>query len=113
MSPLNPVLLFDESGKLVRSFGAGMMAFPHGIHVDRVGTMPVTATTAGRTRRAAPAVAEQPVVGQQRAVVLPQVAARPVRKQAEAAVVRLQQLLRQARQSDTRCSSSVPKARSC
>jgi hypothetical protein len=42
MSPLNPVLLFDESGKLVRSFGAGMMAFPHGIHVDRDGNVWVT-----------------------------------------------------------------------
>ena len=42
MSPLDPVLLFDESGKLVRSFGAGMMAFPHGIHVDRDGNVWVT-----------------------------------------------------------------------
>jgi streptogramin lyase len=42
MSALDPVLLFDESGKLVRSFGAGMMAFPHGIHVDRDGNVWVT-----------------------------------------------------------------------
>jgi secreted PhoX family phosphatase len=42
MSPLDPVILFDESGKLVRSFGAGMMAFPHGIHVDRDGNVWVT-----------------------------------------------------------------------
>jgi streptogramin lyase len=42
MSPLNPVLLFDESGKLVRSFGAGMMVFPHGIHVDRDGNVWLT-----------------------------------------------------------------------
>src|SRR5215475_12857229 len=35
MSAVDPILLFDQSGKLVRSFGAGMMAFPHGIHVDR------------------------------------------------------------------------------
>jgi sugar lactone lactonase YvrE len=42
MSPLDPVLLFDESGTLVRSFGAGMMAFPHGIHVDRDGNVWVT-----------------------------------------------------------------------
>jgi sugar lactone lactonase YvrE len=42
MSTLNPVLLFDEKGNLVRSFGAGMMAFPHGIHVDRDGNVWVT-----------------------------------------------------------------------
>jgi sugar lactone lactonase YvrE len=33
-SDLDPVLHFDASGRLVRSFGAGMLAFPHGIHVD-------------------------------------------------------------------------------
>jgi len=32
MSPLDPVLKFDASGKLVKSFGAGMIAFAHGIH---------------------------------------------------------------------------------
>jgi sugar lactone lactonase YvrE len=42
MSDLDPVLLFDESGKLVRSFGKGLMAFPHGIHVDRDGNVWVT-----------------------------------------------------------------------
>jgi hypothetical protein len=38
----DPVLLFDESGKLVRSFGAGLMIFPHGIHVDADGNVWVT-----------------------------------------------------------------------
>src|SRR5262245_830238 len=33
-SDLPAVLKFDETGKLVTSFGAGMFAFPHGIHVD-------------------------------------------------------------------------------
>jgi sugar lactone lactonase YvrE len=42
MSPLNPVLKFDASGKLVKSFGAGMIAFAHGIHVDRDGNIWVT-----------------------------------------------------------------------
>src|SRR6266545_2450097 len=42
MSPLNPVLKFDASGKLVKSFGAGMIAFAHGIHVDRDGNVWVT-----------------------------------------------------------------------
>lgn len=36
------VLKFDESGKLVKSFAAGMFIFPHGIHVDREGNVWVT-----------------------------------------------------------------------
>ena len=35
----NPVHLFDESGREVRSFGAGMFVWPHGIHVDRDGNV--------------------------------------------------------------------------
>ena len=35
----NPVHLFDESGREVRSFGAGMLVWPHGIHVDRDGNV--------------------------------------------------------------------------
>jgi len=42
MSPLDPVLKFDASGNLVKSFGAGMIVFPHGIHVDRDGNIWVT-----------------------------------------------------------------------
>ena len=42
MSDLPSVLKFDESGKLVKSFGAGMLIFPHGIHVDRDGNVWVT-----------------------------------------------------------------------
>jgi DNA-binding beta-propeller fold protein YncE len=38
-STLDPVLLFDETGKLVRSFGSGMVQSPHGIHVDRDGNV--------------------------------------------------------------------------
>ncbi|MBI3491161.1 MAG: hypothetical protein HY047_05160 [Acidobacteria bacterium] len=41
-SKLNPVLEFDESGKLVKRFGEGMFIFPHGIHVDREGNVWVT-----------------------------------------------------------------------
>ena len=41
-SPLDVVLKFDASGKLLKSFGAGMFAFPHGIHVDRDGNVWVT-----------------------------------------------------------------------
>jgi hypothetical protein len=33
-SNLDPILKFDSSGKLVKSFGAGLFVFPHGLHVD-------------------------------------------------------------------------------
>jgi sugar lactone lactonase YvrE len=39
---VDPILLFDASGKLVRSFGAGQIIFPHGIYVDRDGNVWVT-----------------------------------------------------------------------
>jgi streptogramin lyase len=51
MSPLDPVLKFDASGKLVKSFGAGMIAFAHGIHVDRDGNVWVTDANESRRRR--------------------------------------------------------------
>jgi len=38
----NPVHLFDETGKEIRSFGGGMFVWPHGIHVDRDGNVWVT-----------------------------------------------------------------------
>ncbi len=41
-SDLDPVLEFDGSGKLVRSFGKGMFLSPHGITVDRQGNVWVT-----------------------------------------------------------------------
>jgi len=41
-SPLDVVLKFDGSGRLVRSFGQGLFIFPHGIHVDRDGNVWVT-----------------------------------------------------------------------
>src|SRR5258705_12097990 len=41
-STLPSVLKFDASGKLVASFGAGTLIFPHGIHVDRDGNVWVT-----------------------------------------------------------------------
>jgi sugar lactone lactonase YvrE len=41
-STLAPLLGFDASGKLVKSFGAGMFVSPHGIHVDRQGNIWVT-----------------------------------------------------------------------
>ncbi len=38
-SSVAPILEFDPSGKLVRSFGEGMFVFPHSIHVDRDGNL--------------------------------------------------------------------------
>jgi len=41
-STMASVLKFDETGKLVKSFGEGMFIFPHGMHVDRQGNVWVT-----------------------------------------------------------------------
>src|SRR5205814_394901 len=41
-SSLPSILKFDVSGKLVKSFGAGLLLFPHGIFVDRDGNVWVT-----------------------------------------------------------------------
>ena len=34
-SMLDPVLHFDETGNLIKSFGSGLMIAPHGIFIDR------------------------------------------------------------------------------
>jgi hypothetical protein len=41
-SNLPPILEFDPSGKLLQSFGAGLLVFPHGFLVDRDGNVWVT-----------------------------------------------------------------------
>jgi DNA-binding beta-propeller fold protein YncE len=41
-STLDPILKFDASGRLVKSFGAGTMIFPHGFQVDKEGNVWVT-----------------------------------------------------------------------
>jgi hypothetical protein len=41
-SDLAPVLHFDKSGKLLKSFAGGMFVFPHGIFVDREGNVWIT-----------------------------------------------------------------------
>ncbi len=41
-SSVAPVLKFDATGRLVKSFGAGMFLRPHGIHIDRDGNVWVT-----------------------------------------------------------------------
>ena len=42
MSPLDPILHYDADGRLIRSFGAGLLVGPHGIFVDRDGNVWVT-----------------------------------------------------------------------
>jgi sugar lactone lactonase YvrE len=42
MSTMDPILLFDVSGKLVRRFGAGMIAGPHRVYCDGDGNIWVT-----------------------------------------------------------------------
>jgi streptogramin lyase len=34
-----PILKFDPSGKLLESFGQGLLAFPHGFHIDHDGNV--------------------------------------------------------------------------
>jgi DNA-binding beta-propeller fold protein YncE len=41
-SDLDPILKFDAQGNLVRSFGRGLVAWPHGMTVDRDGNIWVT-----------------------------------------------------------------------
>lgn len=39
---ISPILLFDSSGMLSKSFGGGIFVWPHGIHVDHDGNVWVT-----------------------------------------------------------------------
>ena len=49
-SDLDPVLKFDKDGNLLKSFGGGMLIFPHGIHVDGRGNVWVTDAQGPRGR---------------------------------------------------------------
>jgi sugar lactone lactonase YvrE len=60
-SNLPSVLKFDASGKLVQSFGAGLLIFPHGIHVDRDGNVWVTDGQDNQPRRARGAAPDSPM----------------------------------------------------
>jgi sugar lactone lactonase YvrE len=60
-SDLDPVLLFDQSGKLVRSFGRGLIVWPHGIHVDREGNVWVTDARDNRPSRPRGAPPDSPL----------------------------------------------------
>ncbi len=59
-SNLDPIMKFDRNGKLLKSFGAGMLIFPHGIHVDRDGNIWVTDGQDNRPRPARGAAAGTP-----------------------------------------------------
>ena len=70
MSPLDPILHYDANGKLIKSFGAGLLVGPHGIFVDRDGNIWVTdyrttrhARRAGREIPRAPPPAARAVAG--------------------------------------------------
>jgi len=60
-SALDPILKFDASGALVKSFGSGMIVFPHGIHVDRDGNIWITDGRDNRPQRARGAPPDSPL----------------------------------------------------
>ena len=60
-SKLDSILKFDASGKLVKSFGAGTMIFPHGLHVDKDGNVWLTDGQDNRPRRARGAPPDAPL----------------------------------------------------
>ncbi len=41
-SDVDPILLFDPDGNVLKSFGAGMIAWPHGIYVDAANNVWIT-----------------------------------------------------------------------
>jgi sugar lactone lactonase YvrE len=41
-SSVSPILQFTSSGKLLKSFGAGLFVFPHGIFADKAGNVWIT-----------------------------------------------------------------------
>ena len=41
-STVAPIIKFDATGKYLTSFGAGLLVFPHGMHVDKDGNVWVT-----------------------------------------------------------------------
>ncbi len=50
-SKLAPLVQLTPRGKVLRTFGAGMFAWPHGIHIDRAGAIWVTIGLAKRPLR--------------------------------------------------------------
>lgn len=50
-SNVDPVMKFDERGNFVRSFGAGMIVYPHGLWIDQQGNVWVADTASNMDRR--------------------------------------------------------------
>ncbi|HEU4995367.1 MAG TPA: peptidyl-alpha-hydroxyglycine alpha-amidating lyase family protein [Gemmatimonadaceae bacterium] len=57
-SNLPSIMKFDSTGKMVRSFGEGLLLSPHGIHVDREGNVWVTDCACTGPRSTAPDTAK-------------------------------------------------------
>src|SRR3979411_2880591 len=53
LKPHDTIYKFDPKGNVVKSFGAGMFIWPHGLHVDREGN--VWATDAASSQAVTPA----------------------------------------------------------
>jgi streptogramin lyase len=60
-SDLPAIHNFDANGNMVKSFGAGILNFPHGIHVDRDGNIWVTDGRDNRVGRGRGAAADAPL----------------------------------------------------
>ena len=65
MSPLDPILHYDADGRLIKSFGAGLLVGPHGIFVDRDGNVWVTDYQDNAPRPARGAAGAAPAAGGQ------------------------------------------------
>jgi streptogramin lyase len=50
-SNVDPIMQFNENGEFVRSFGAGLMVYPHGLWVDRDGNLWVSDTQSNMAPR--------------------------------------------------------------
>jgi len=53
-STVAPILKFNAQGRVVKAFGAGLFAIPHGVHVDREGNIWVRRQHHAGTRQRAP-----------------------------------------------------------
>ncbi len=71
MSTMDPILLFDASGHLVRRFGAGMIAGPHRIYCDPEGNIWVTDYQDNAPRAGTPGVNGRGGITTERATARP------------------------------------------
>jgi streptogramin lyase len=64
-SDLDPILKFGPDGTLERSFGAGLIVWPHGIHVDHEGNVWVTDARDNQSGQGVPDPPATEVIGHQ------------------------------------------------